>query len=101
MEMPALPRAGDYISVRREGVVDERADYNGSEDFIVRRVWWHCSYPDDGKLSHTSGSEPVGVAEVNVECEFAISPYSSKAHQRSANTAKRRAEPQTFEESNY
>ena len=101
MDMPALPREGDYISVRREWVVDPKPDYVGSEDFIVRRVWWLCKYPDDGKISHVAGAEPVGVAEVNVECEFAISPYSSKAHKRGANTAKKRTEPQDFEETNY
>lgn len=101
MDMPALPRAGDYISVMREGGKDRGPDYLGSEDFIVRRVWWSCRYPDDGLNSHTVGSEPVGVAEACVECEFAIGAYSSVAHKRAASTGKARSELQEFEPTNY
>lgn len=105
MDMPALPREGDYISVTRErpkgATVDD--DRLGSENFIVRRVWWFCKFPDDGKSSHTVGKEPIGTAEANVECEFAIGPYSSPAHKRaSANYETRgKGKPQEFEATNY
>jgi len=101
MEMPALPRTGDYISVLREGRPDRGPDYVGADDFIVRRVWWFCKYPEDGKTSHVAGQEPAGTAEVNVECEFAIGASSSPAHKRGAGTAKARAPAQEFEDTNY
>lgn len=101
MDMPALPRAGDYISVVRESLKDRDADHTGSEDFIVRRVWWACKYPDDGRSYHTSGNEPVGVAEVVVECEFAIGPFSSTAHKQAARSGKARSDLQEFEDTNY
>lgn len=101
IDMPALPREGDYISVMREGGPDRGPDYVGSEDFLVRRVWWFCKYPDDGRFSHEAGKEPVGKAEVNVECEFAVGPYSSPAHKRAAGTGKARAPVQEFEATNY
>lgn len=103
MDMPALPRAGDYISVMREGTANKEQEQVGCEDFIVRRVWWFCKYPDDGKLSHEVGKEPVGKAEVNVECEFAIGPYSSEAHKRGAGNYETRGKgrAQEFEATNY
>lgn len=101
MDMPALPRAGDYISIMRQTLADPAPDYFGSEDFIVRRVWWNCKYPDDGKSSHVVGHEPVGTAEVCVECEFAIGAYSSTAHKRAANSQKAKSAPQKFEATNY
>lgn len=101
MDMPALPRAGDYISVLRDNISNDRPDYHGSEDFVVRRVWWLCKYPDDGSGHHEAGKEPVGIAEANIECEFAIGPYSSKAHKRNAGTGKARAPAQEFENTNY
>jgi hypothetical protein len=101
MDMPALPRAGDYISVSREPWKDIDPDRVGSEDFIVRRVWWLCQYPDDGKGTHVVGQEPVGIAEACAECEFAIGPYSSVAHKRAASTGKSRSKPQEFEATNY
>lgn len=101
MDMPALPRAGDYISVLRDPLPADKPDYLGSEDFLVRRVWWSCKYPDDGRMSHPAGKEPVGTCEVNVECEFAVGAFSSAAHRRGAGTAKARSEIHEFENTNY
>lgn len=101
MNMPALPREGDYITVLREGLDPKDGDRVGSEDFIVRRVWWHCNYPDDGSSYHEAGKEPVGTCEVNAECEFAIGPFSSPAHKRAAATGKARTATQEFEATNY
>lgn len=82
MRVPALPREGDYLSVfrDREGPV-EGADI-GTEDFIVRRVWWAFRYPDDGLLYHDSGDAPVGEVSgtVSIECEMAKGPYSGERH---------------------
>lgn len=100
MDMPALPREGDYISVIRDGLPADD-DRVGSENFIVRRVWWNCSYPDDGSNYHEAGKEPVGTAEAWIECEFALAPFSSKAHRRAASTAKAKYPAKEFENSNY
>lgn len=97
MMVPALPREGDYISVLRSGVPATDPDHLGTEDFIVRRVWWNFDYPDNGKMSHTAGEAPVGsVTQIGIECEFAIGAYSSKAHKNGAG-----AGAQTFEASAY
>jgi hypothetical protein len=85
MMVPALPRQGDYISVLRSGNVPKGDAHVGSEDFIVRRVWWMFDFPDDGQPSHTSGKAPVGNAtEIGIEVEFAVGPYSSHAHRNGA-----------------
>ena len=106
MEMPSLPREGDYISVMRKKA-DGTAldgDHAGTEDFIVRRVWWFCEFTDDGQLSHEAGKEPVGTCqEPNIECEFAIGPYSSVAHKRAAGAYSQqgKGEAKSFDNSNY
>src|ERR1700738_632888 len=81
-EMPALPRAGDYISVLRP-------DQNGTEDFIVRRARWVFEFPKAPAVS--VGHGPVGkTTEVCIEGEFAESAYSSAEHKRTiANFAAR------------
>lgn len=85
MMVPALPREGDYIQVLRSGAAPQDDDHRGTEDFIVRRVWWMFDFPDDGQLSHTEGQGPVGSAtQIGIECEFAISGFSSKAHKDGA-----------------
>ena len=83
MEVPALPREGDYVTVmrKREGPVAGRDI--GTEDFIVRRVWWAFDFPDDGRLWEYSDERTVGTLNgIGVECEMAKGPYSSEAHIR-------------------
>ena len=83
MRVPALPREGDYVTLmrHREGPV-AGADI-GTEDFIVRRVWWALDYPDDGALYHTAGEGPVGEpGGISIECEPARGHYSSERHVR-------------------
>lgn len=84
MRLPALPRQGDYISVLRKSDKPRDERHVGSEDFIVRRVWWSCSFPDDGTSVHTAGEDPVGEGEIWVECEYAIGAFSSEAHKVAA-----------------
>ena len=67
MELPEIPRAGDYISIFRDGT-------SGTEDFIVKRTWW--------QLSYTDGEIAGSVKEIWVECEFAQGDCSSEAHKR-------------------
>lgn len=73
MDMPAIPNSGDYISLTREGT-------SGTEDFIIKRAWWNLEVDKNGDNGKTVG--------VNIECEFAIAPYSSENHRSSCNTYK-------------
>jgi hypothetical protein len=85
MMVPALPRQGDYLTVLRSGVRSKDERHLGSEDFWVRRVAWMFDYPDDGKLYHGEGDGPVGRAtHIYVECEFAVTAYSSQSHRENA-----------------
>lgn len=86
MESPAVPQVGDYITVMREyeGELPSN-DPVGTEDFIVRRVRWGFTFPDNGQHYHEAGSEPVGsVDAIVVECEMAVGACSSPAHKRGA-----------------
>jgi hypothetical protein len=98
--VPAVPREGDYITVMREGKTSQSDEHVGTENFIVRRVWWNVKYPDDGQMTHEVGKEPVGTAEIGVECEFALSAYSSQAHRQGAHS-KAKHPPKEFEATNY
>jgi len=64
--LPELPREGDYICINRPG-------QTGNEDFIVRRVWWNLETVGDA-------SGPGKVTAIQVECEFAVSDFSSESH---------------------
>lgn len=67
-EVPEIPRPGDYICVYGP---EERC---GRQDFIVRRTWWHLEF------DHMEGSGKIDKKGIMVECEFALSPYSSLDH---------------------
>ena len=98
MNVPALPREGDYVTVirNREGPV-AGIDI-GTEDFIVRRVWWAFNYPDDGALYHYAGEGPVGEVSgtISIECEMAKGHYSCERHVRACGP-----NAETFEPSAY
>lgn len=97
MSLPALPREGDYVTVirNREGPV-AGVDI-GTEDFIVRRVWWAFEIPDDGALFHYAGEGPVGsISGISIECEMAKGHYSCERHVRACG-----ANARTFEASAY
>jgi hypothetical protein len=98
MECPAVPQVGDYITVMREyanSAPDQ--DHVGTEDFIVRRVRWGFTWPDNGQHYHTSGQEPVGEVDVIVvECEMAIGAYSSPAHKAGAGQAAQHHEASAY-----
>jgi hypothetical protein len=74
-EVPEVPRIGDYISIRR---LDQREPHG--QDVTVRRVWWRLHHPETHG-SRSSEDEPsVGeVVEIFVECDPALSPYSSES----------------------
>lgn len=97
VEVPALPRKGDYVTVmrHRQGPVAGRDI--GTEDYIVRRVWWAFDYADDGRLYETADDRIVGTVNgIGVECEPARGHYSSEAHLKACG---RRA--RSFEASAY
>lgn len=97
MEVPALPREGDYVTVMRQREGPVAGEDIGTEDFIVRRVWWAFHYPDDGALFHYADEAPVGeLSGLSIECEMAKGHYSSRAHERRCGPRAR-----TFEASAY
>jgi len=97
MTVPALPREGDYLTVLRKDAAGKDREFPGTEDFIVRRVWWTFEFPDDGEIYHVAGEDPVGqVGQIGIECEYAIGPYSSQTHKRDSGPDAR-----TFEASAY
>jgi len=88
VDLPALPREGDYISVFREQPTVEPQE-RGYETFYVRRVRWFIN------------ADSVEFSQVTIECEFADSPTASKQHN---DTCRRYAEktgvpPQVLTES--
>ncbi|WP_370221276.1 hypothetical protein [Qipengyuania sp.] len=69
-QTPALPRVGDYLSIQRP---DHPPPYG--EDVIVRRIWWRFDHPTtDGFVEKP---ETGTLKEILVECDPALSPYSS------------------------
>jgi hypothetical protein len=97
LAVPALPREGDYVTVMRKREGPVAGSDIGTEDFIVRRVWWAFDYADDGALYHEAGDDPVGTLNgIGVECELAKGHYSSERHRRACGAAAR-----TFEASAY
>lgn len=97
MTVPALPREGDYITVRRTPMAAKGEEHMGTEDFIVRRVWWMFEFPDDGRATHEAGKDPVGkVEQIGIECEFAVGPYSSEAHKRGLGPEARQFEASAY-----
>ena len=103
-ELPALPREGDYISVRRKGAVkrsDGKEEF-GTEDFIVRRIWWHLETPEDRWVVE-AGKERIGsYGSIVVECEFAIGGFSSESHKAAVQMYENRGkQPRKFEMSGY
>ncbi|MGE8126840.1 hypothetical protein ACQKQD_07670 [Methylobacterium sp. NPDC080182] len=81
-DLPDVPRVGDYISIQRP---DKRPPYG--EDAVVRKIWWRLKHPETAGV--TSGEPKVGSAtEIFVECDPAISPYSSDSWRRQLETAR-------------
>ena len=87
IEMPEIPRAGDYLSIMRPG-------QSGTENFIVKRTWWNLEFDESKSVGSTS--------EVWVECEFALSPLSSDNHKRACEMYKaRKGTIEEFDNSMY
>lgn len=82
--LPNVPSPGDYISI-------QRPEHEGlwTEDVIVRHVWYVLSHPE--KSAITTGEPKVGtVKDIMIECEIALSPYSSDSWRRNAEAASER-----------
>ncbi len=81
-DLPGVPQTGDLVTI-------SRPDQEGCSDFIVRRVQWDLDYPDS-KTTHRADKIVIGSARaVTVECTFALGPYSSEEHKRTAPCAPR------------
>lgn len=76
-ELPNVPRPGDYVSIMRPTAP-------GTEDFIVRRTWWHLDYPEspDVLIGEAGDAYWGSVRQLIVECEFAKGLTSGEGHRR-------------------
>ena len=94
--VPEVPAIGSYLSIQRP---DHPEPFG--EDLIVRRVWWRLAHPETGGV----GSDPPkqgGVTEIFVECDQALSPYSSDRWRQMLEAARERgAEVEEFEVSRF
>lgn len=85
VELPAVPRIGDYIVIERELKGDSLGT---NEGFIVRRNWW--------KINES------GLRELVVEAEFAEASFATEDHQASLKMyANRGHVPQQMDWSGY
>ncbi len=76
-DVPGVPQAGDRVSISRPG-------QEGCANFIVVRSQWDLDFPN-ADSSHRAGEVAVGTTSaVTVECAFAVGPYSSEEHKRTA-----------------
>jgi hypothetical protein len=97
VEVPALPREGDYVTMMRHREEPVAGQDIGTEDFIVRRVWWAFDYADDGRLYEEADDRIVGTVNgIGIECEPARGHYSSDRHLRTCGPRAR-----SFEASAY
>jgi hypothetical protein len=74
-DLPEIPRAGDYISVMRDGQA-------GTEDFVVVRTRWVLNYPKAPAIQDAHDAAVGKLTEIWVECDFAIGHFSSVDHLR-------------------
>ncbi len=65
VDLPTIPSTGDLITVMRE-------EGKGTEDFIVNRTWYQLKADKEGENTTVTG--------IWVECEFALSEFSSESH---------------------
>jgi hypothetical protein len=82
-DLPEVPAVGSYISVQRP---DKPEPYG--EDLVVRKIWWRLKHPETGGV----GSEAPKIGslwEIFVECDPALSPYSSDNWRRLMEGAKK------------
>jgi len=92
-ELPSVPEPGSYISITRP-------DQRGTEDFIVRRSWWHLEHPTTGGYETTRRTGAM--KKLSVECEFARGMYSSDDHRRACEAYERRGrEVKSFDATAY
>ena len=84
-EVPEVPRVGEYVSIETH---DIRPPY--SMDVVVRKVWWRLKHAGDDSLGN--------LIEIFVECDTAVSPYSSPSwEKRKQIAAARGVEIEAFE----
>ena len=78
VEVPALPRVGDHISIQRPP--HETDLFAGTIDFFVLSVRWNLEYPDNETFEDPE-NPTVGITRaVALECEFALASTSSGSH---------------------
>jgi hypothetical protein len=83
-ELPEVPAIGAYISIQRP---DHPEPYG--EDVIVRKIWWRLNHSETA-ASAANPPKVGGMNEIFVECDVAMSPYSSDNWLKWANAGKAR-----------
>ena len=83
-ELPEVPTVGSYLSIRR---IDSREPFG--EDMIVRHVWWRLLHTETHGFS-SGVAKPGSLVEIFVECDPALSPYSSEQWRASLEGARQR-----------
>ncbi len=70
-DLPEVPAIDSYISIQRPNKLEPFG-----EDLVVRQVWWRLKHPE----TSAAASQPQKIGslhEIMVECDVALSPYSS------------------------
>lgn len=86
-ESPGVPQPGDYICIK------DSDEPGRQKNFIVRRSWWYFKSEKNQELGSTEG--------VTVECEFALSPFSSESHKSACELHSQKRKVTEFDDSCY
>ena len=104
-EMPAVPRAGEYITLARDkDLKGSPRDEDGAiaiySCFYVRQVWWDLRHPGDGL---TAKPDEIGSADmIAVEVEDARGPHMTASHRRACDVWEQKGHTvRTFESAPY
>ena len=92
-DLPEVPAVGSYLSIQRP---DKPAPYG--EDVVVRHAWWRLNHPETSGFAPSGADKIGGFNEIMLECDPAISPYSSDQWRRTLEAAQARGvEVPTFD----
>lgn len=104
-DLPAVPRANEYITVARDDVTasperSESGELCIYECFFVRRAWWDLRYPRSAPYAKEGD---IGSADmIAVEVEPAYGPHMTEAHRRSCEVYEAKGlKVRTFDDSGY
>jgi hypothetical protein len=95
-DLPAVPAVGSFVSIQRP---DKPEPFG--EDVVVRQVWWRLNHPETNSVL-TDGREKIGsLNEIFVECDPALTPYSSDKWRSLLESAKSRGDVQEIDSERF